>query len=103
MSLFPTRVVPVIGAAKELVGVVTDDGLMNYLCGDGTSATDPISKAFAAEYREISADTSLAQLRFILTKEGVAFVTQSLQGKKELLAVVTKNDLCAALVQDKLS
>jgi len=92
------RVVPVIGTAKELVGIVTDEGLMNYLCGDGTSAMDPISKAFAAEYREISAETSLDQLRFILSKEGVAVVTH---GKKELVAVITKLDLCAALVQDK--
>jgi len=95
------RVVPAIGAAKELLGVVTDEGLMNYLCNDGTSAADPISQAFAAEYREISPETSLDQLRFILSKEGTAFVTQAHHGKKELLAVVTKYDLCAALLQDK--
>jgi len=93
------RVVPVVAAETGLVGVVTDEGLMNYLAGDHTSLSDPIKNAFAAEYREISRDTSLDQLRFILIKEGTAFVTNVQDGKKHLVAVVTKADVLRFLAQ----
>jgi len=93
------RVVPVVAADTGLVGVVTDEGLMNYLAGEHTSLSDPIKNAFAAEYREIPRDTSLDQLRFILIKEGTAFVTNVQDGKKHLVAVVTKADVLRFLAQ----
>jgi len=87
------KVVPIVNQDTGLVGVVTEEGLMNYLVGDNNSLSDPIRNAFAPEFREIPQDTSLDQLRFILIKEGTAFVTRMHDNKKLLLAVVTKSDI----------
>jgi len=101
MQAHHTQVVPAISADKGLVGIVTDEGLMNYLASEKAAASDPLSQAFAAEFREISPDTSLDQLRFILIKEGTAFVTKVVEGKKHLVAVVTKKDLLQHLAKAK--
>ena len=94
------RVIPVVSEAKGLVGVVTDEGLMNYLVGEQATASDEISKAFAAEFREFGVETSLDQLRFILVKEGTGFVTKVADGKKQLLGVVTKHDVLRFLAHE---
>lgn len=91
--------VPITNADTGLVGVVTEEGLMNYLVADSASLSDPVKNAFAAEFRDIPLDTSLDQLRFILIKEGTAFVTKMEDGKKHLLAVVTKADILRFLTQ----
>jgi len=90
--------VPIINQDTGLVGVVTEEGLLNYLVGDN-SLSDPIRNAFAPEFREIPPDTSLDQLRFILVKEGTAFVTRMHDNKRLLLAIVTKSDILRFLAQ----
>jgi CBS domain-containing protein len=80
-----------VSEEKGLVGVVSEQSLLDYVANGNLS--DPIKKAFVAEFREVGPDTTLDHLRFILTKNDIAFVTLSEGGKKLLKAIITKGDL----------
>eukprot|EP01087_Luapelamoeba_hula_P010970 TRINITY_DN2937_c0_g1_i1.p1 TRINITY_DN2937_c0_g1~~TRINITY_DN2937_c0_g1_i1.p1 ORF type:complete len:485 (+),score=108.45 TRINITY_DN2937_c0_g1_i1:66-1520(+) len=97
------RFAPVLSKAEgegqdggSLLGVVSEQSVLDYLLlKDGSSKQADVKEAFMAEYREVSADTTVQRLYYVVTKNDVAFVTsKKADGNRKVLhAVVTKSDL----------
>ena len=59
---------PVKNEEGTIIGIVTSTYLMNKLVKNKILMSDPISKAIMKEFRNVTSDTSIAELGRILTR-----------------------------------
>ena len=95
MKEYDIAQIPVIEDGN-LIGSVKEDRLIHLLIREPSAKSKPVRDVMDAAFPLVDADTSIAEISALLTKENPAVLTKNGGGKYEIL---TKADLIRAIAR----